>query len=146
MKQCWVNFDLFILGRWVSTVKQVKVAGCANTAGRRARSWHTFISVAATPSSKDTLSNEATLPYSGAAKVASLSDSSGLLLLVCVNSYKPELLPMFRFLLSMWANVDTLTSELAKQHKEQMTQTEMLQWMLPLSGLYSRLVIIGPKF
>jgi hypothetical protein len=82
--------------------------------------------LAATPSSKDTVSNEATLPYSGAAEVTSLSDSSGLLLLVCVNSYKPELLPMFRFLLGMWANVDTLTSELAKQHKKQMTQTEML--------------------
>jgi len=61
------------------------------------------------------------------AQLASLSDSSGLLLLVCVNSYKPELLPMFRFLLSMWANVDTLTTELAKQHMKKMAQTEMLQ-------------------
>lgn len=53
---------------------------------------------------------------------------------------------MFRFLLSMWANVDTLTTELAKQHMKKMAQTEMLQRMLQLSGLYSRLVIKGPKF
>lgn len=130
----------------MSAVKQVKVAGCANIARPRARSWHTFISAAVTPSSKDTVSNEATLPYSRAAEVASLSYSSGLLLLVCVNSYKPELLPMFRFLLSMWANVDTLITELAKQHVNKMAQTEMLQWILPVSGLYSRLVITGPKF
>jgi len=114
----------------VGTARQVKVAGCANTATPRARSWHTFISAAVTPR---TVSNEATLPYSRAVKVASLSDSSGLLLLVCVNSYKPELLPMFRFLLSMWANVDTLTTELAKQHmkkwRKQKCYSECCRWV-----------------
>ena len=132
-KQCSVNFCLFMFGRWVSTVEQVKVAGCANIARPRARSWHTFISAAVTPSRNDTVSNGATVPYSCAAKVASHPDSSGLLLLGCENSYKPELLPIFSFLLSMWANVDTLTinwpSNIRNKWRKQKCYRECCRWV-----------------